>query len=302
MSILIGTMNPNIRTYTYKNADGTVAGSIGVTRARDIRNIKKLKKLQYNFKEISAMILRAKTSGSARQTVTMARCRTAMLRRKLRTGEYDEKELESAIIHAEQMERVARKRMKHLQAEERAERENRDTAEEENLDIEALESENAGKRECSENTGNTDAADALKAASDVPDSAELERLLEKMRRLMESSMEKLETDMSGSGGLDELLEETLGGFEDIEPEDLELRKKKHRADELREIVEADMKYLKAMFDRLESEKAGAADGVTLELGGAGVMAQPQNVMTGQPVVAASAVPVSAEGCSVDVSV
>ena len=35
-------------------------------------------------------------------------------------------------------------------------------------------------------------------------------------------------------------------------------KKKHRCEEQRDIMEADMRYLKAMFDRLEKEMAAAS--------------------------------------------
>ena len=45
-----------------RNADGTYAGSISVTKPAP----KKTKKLNYNFKEISAMILQTKTSCSSR--------------------------------------------------------------------------------------------------------------------------------------------------------------------------------------------------------------------------------------------
>jgi hypothetical protein len=60
------------------------------------------------------------------------------------------------------------------------------------------------------------------------------------------------------------------------PEDLEQLKVKHRSDEARDILKADLKYLKALFDRLQSEKenAGKANfsgtydcGVSLSLGG-----------------------------------
>ncbi len=59
-------------------------------------------------------------------------------------------------------------------------------------------------------------------------------------------------------------------------ENLEQLKVKHRSDEARDILKADLKYLKALFDRLQSEKenagkasfAGGVDtGVSLSLGG-----------------------------------
>lgn len=74
--------------------------------------------------------------------------------------------------------------------------------------------------------------------------------------------------MDESSGLDELSEElSVSVSKEMDPADLELLKKKHRADELRKIAEADMKYLKAVFDQLEKEKSDIANGVSLELGG-----------------------------------
>ena len=75
--------------------------------------------------------------------------------------------------------------------------------------------------------------------------------------------------------LDEMAEALSGS---MTPEDLEQLKVKHRSDEARDILKADLKYLKALFDRLQSEKenagkssfagAGAYDsGVMLSLGG-----------------------------------
>ena len=40
----------------------------------------------------------------------------------------------------------------------------------------------------------------------------------------------------------------------MDPEDLDLLKKKHRSDEVRDILAADLKYLKAFFGRLERER------------------------------------------------
>ncbi len=93
----------------------------------------------------------------------------------------------------------------------------------------------------------------------------------------------------------------------MDPEDLELMKKKHRADEMRAIVEADMKYLKFMFDKLEKERqsnsnsissyssvsydnnSSANDSVSLELGGVDI-----------PVEAAPDAMTIVEGGAVDV--
>ncbi|SFQ45212.1 hypothetical protein SAMN04487928_1504 [Butyrivibrio proteoclasticus] len=73
--------------------------------------------------------------------------------------------------------------------------------------------------------------------------------------------------------LDEMAQALSGS---MTSEDLEQLKVKHRSDEARDILKADLKYLKALFDRLQSEKenagkanfTGAYDsGVSLSLGG-----------------------------------
>ena len=58
---------------------------------------------------------------------------------------------------------------------------------------------------------------------------------------------------------------------------MEQLKKKHRSDEMREIMDADMKYLRAVFNKLEKERQSLSSGaksfgdipagVTLEISG-----------------------------------
>ncbi len=290
MSIMIRG-NQTVRRIELKNADGTVAGSISISSP-----VKKKKlRLQYNFKEISARILRTKTSGNARQVVTNARQKVAQLRRMSKSDNYDEGELESAIRHAEAMARVARKRMKHLQEEERAGG-HRGVCEaelEERTEEKAAEKAGQSRRE-----RKAEQADR-----------EMEKLMQEYQELMQEAMEELE-DL---GSMEEFTEELsrLVFDEDMDPEDLEQLKKKHRASEMREIAEADMKYLKAMFDRLQREKQSAgssfggsgnsgsgnssslgAGGVALELGGVDVPVQ-----TAAPEAAAVA-----EGGAIDTTV
>ena len=76
---------------------------------------------------------------------------------------------------------------------------------------------------------------------------ELEQTLDEMEKIEESAEDFAET-------MDEMSEALSG---DMEPADLEEMKKKHRADEHRDIIRADMKYLKALFDKLAREKAQA---------------------------------------------
>lgn len=269
--------NQSVRRIELKNADGTVAGTISISSPAK----KKKLRLQYNFKEISARILRTKTSGSARQVVTNARQKVAQLRRMSKSENYDETELESAIRHAEAMARVARKRMKHLQEEERAGAQG---------GLCEAELEERNEERAAERTGQTRNEKRAEHAD-----REMERLMQEYQELMQEAMEELEDIASMEEFSEELAQ--LAFDEDMDPEDLELLKKKHRASELREIVEADMKYLKAMFDRLQREKqsvgssfgatgsigssdnsggfgsSGAGSGVALQLGGVDVPVQ-----------------------------
>lgn len=79
-------------------------------------------------------------------------------------------------------------------------------------------------------------------------------------------------------------------------DDLERLKKKHRTKELQEIIEADMDYLKAVFNKLQKEKEEAAkgncssEGVSLEISGAEMPVQ------------TSEMPVMAEGGSIDLAI
>ncbi|MCM1088273.1 MAG: hypothetical protein NC419_08955 [Muribaculaceae bacterium] len=266
MGMRIGTVNSNRTLITLKNKDGTTMGTISISKATK----KKKKKLSYNFKRVSTQILAAKTSSNAGKAVRQARGQLVLLLMKQKSGDYDEKAVSDAITHAREMERTAKKRKKHMEEEERAEQSGSCFAEDE--------AEVSGQEEQEE-------------SQEIEESAkELEELEKELEQLLKESAE----DMN------DLTEELVSAsWEDMDPEALDNLKRKHRAEELRDIMEADMKYLKALFDRLTKEKqanasqsvaANAESGVSLQLAGVEM-----------PVEATEA-PVSAEGGAVDVSV
>ncbi len=264
-----------------RRMDGTYAGTISVTKSVQ----KKPKRLNYNFKEISAMILQTKTSGGARQVAARARGKVALLRQRLKCGEYDDKELESAIIHAEKMERIARKRMRHLQEEEMAKRGGPCFGEmEEECEEFQSEQEEAEQEEDMEPDRRQQEAMLEKRQQ------EIQREMQRMMREMEQAQREFEQEMAELSDMDELSDALGGGgARELDPEELDELKKKHRLDEQREIMEADMVYLKALFYKLAQEKqqgssssgggVGGSDsgvgggsydggsGVSLELGG-----------------------------------
>ncbi len=94
------------------------ADSLREARTKAKNTALKLKKLRYDFKAVSTQILRSKTSYSAKQAASKARREVIRLKRQRLGGDYDEEELRVAIVHAQAMERVARKKVKHLLEEE----------------------------------------------------------------------------------------------------------------------------------------------------------------------------------------
>ncbi len=248
-----------------KDKDGNVVGSYSVSKPKKSG---KKKRLNYNHKKISRQIMMCKVSGNARRVVTRAREEVVTLLRKQMSGKYDETEVRHAIIHARKMERIARRKMKHLREEEKAKASGKCMVEksEESRDTKELE-ESAGKGLSKE---------------------EMEEMLAEYEELMD--------ELEKQNGLDEVMKEYMGASsEEMSPEQVEQLRKRHRAKELKEIVEADMKYLQAMFNKLEREKQSVSSGgVSLELEGMEIPVQVSEVP--------AAAVVEGEGAAVDVSV
>ncbi len=266
------------RVTQIKDARGNVVATIRTSRpSKSSNNSKKKKKpLQYNFKQISSQIMLSKTPANARKVLTKARGKVAELLKKQNSENYDDRELRAAIIHAKKMERIAKKRMKHLQQEEDAKQ---DKNQSENMEDQELEMEDIFSN------------DELDEKEVIDD--ELLKIMQELQALMEESMDDLMDSLTEEAEFNDLAEEVAGIIEEeLEPEELERLKKKHRADELREIAEADMKYLRALFDKLEKDKQSSPvnSGVSLELSGEEI---PVEVI---------AEPVMVEGGTIDFSV
>lgn len=252
-----------------------------------------LKKLKYQFKSISTKILRSKTSLAARQVAGQARREVLRLKREKQSqnSDYDAEELEAAITHAQAMERIAKKKARHLEEEELAKAAGGVCAdaelEEKEASPEEQEAEEARAEAALSNDGvqgdaltdeaaiNYEAASAWNAVPEgvsaeafqiQPDYEELSRLFENMDLTL-SDMEELTSEvldelsqsmqeMLEEMGFDELTDSLLAIKGDMDPADLKLMKIKHRNKEMKEIVKADAEYLKAVFDRMEKEKSG----------------------------------------------
>lgn len=231
-----GTSDP-YRQRTRQDIKNECAGIAAKRTAEAIRIQKskanqKKKKLNYNYKKISRQITMNNTSTGARRVITKAREEVVSLLRKQMSGKYDETDLRHAIIHARKMERVARRKKKHLEEEEKAK------------------ATGKGLVEQGSASGEDEQMKKLEESMESLKDEELQR----MQELMEE-YEKLMQELEETGGTNDLMKEYMGASEqEMSPEAVDQLRKKHRADEMKDIVEADMKYLKAMFNKLEREK------------------------------------------------
>lgn len=227
----------------------------------------KMKKLKYHFKDMSSRILRSKTSATARQVASQARREVLRLKREKQSGNYDTDDIDAAITHAKAMERVAKKKVKHLEEEEMAKVSGGVCASDE-IDREE-------KQEISEDDYNNDEyydeyddtayddsnteyynADSMSVSLDEIlkyMTSDLQDFSDEMMQEMSDGMK----DMLSEMGLDELFGESTAGV-DMDPQDLKELKIKHRNKEMKEIVKADSEYLKAVFNNLEKSSSNSS--------------------------------------------
>lgn len=285
-----------------------------------------LKKLKYQFKNISSKILRSKTSQAAKQAAGQARREVLRLKRQKQSGNYDDDEIEAAINHAKAMERVAKKKAKHLEEEELTKAaggiwQGDRISEEETKDAQDAESENARN---AEEMSAEDSADEVSGdfsayeyagneayagdSYDISDyialgmdafyaqtgdfMSEMSDFTSEMMQEMSDSLRDLMEEM----GLDGLSDTAVSVNREMDPADLKMMKIKHRNKEMKEIVKADAEYLKAVFDRLEKMKDNpvipSGGGMSLSAGSSGTSFSADAAGIGVPTVPASVIDIS----------
>ena len=195
---------------------------------------KKKKKLNYSFKQISARVMQAKTASDAYLAYVSTLYKVVELRKKCTHDDYDASEAMIALNHAEAILLVARKKKDHLKEEERAE-------------------DQCEKSGSSTTDAPSDSGDET-TLSEEDISALAEEMAEFSREEFEEMLKEIEEEMSFEAEMNDLCEMISP---DMSEDDIEELKKKHRAREMMEITKADMKYLKAMFERYEREKGGS---------------------------------------------
>lgn len=255
------------------------------------------KKLQYNFKKISSQIVRSKNSVSARKAVQAAKREIMRLKRLKANGEYDEEEVQLAIDHAKAMEKVAKKKVSHLEQEEMVERAHKGAGA-------ALEEVQENKEEPDKETGSEEdeiSKEKLDASEmDIDeeyDETDYQAVYDSIRQEIEEAqyeaqmqMEEMSAEISENAQeiaesssdamsqmMDELSEEMSEMLEEMDltelaetmyapdpnmsEDDLKMLKIKHRGKEMKEIAEADKEYLKGMMEH-EKSKQTAGDGIS----------------------------------------
>ncbi len=279
-----------------------------------------LKKLKYQFKNISSKILRSKTSQAAKQAAGQARREVLRLKRQKQNSDSDSEEIDAAIAHAQAMERVAKKKAKHLEEEELAKAaggicQGDRICEEETKDVQDAEAENAQNEEEMSAEGSADeVSGALSAYEYAADSydisdyidlgmdefyaqagdfmSEMSDFTSEMMQEMSDSLRDLMEEM----GLDVESDTVVSVNREMDPADLKMMKIKHRNKEMKDIVKADAEYLKAVFDRLEKMKDNpvipSGGGMSLSAGSSGTSFSADAAGIGVPTVPASVIDIS----------
>lgn len=236
-----------------------------------------LRKINYDFKGISSQILRSKTSQSARNVAAKAKREVLRLKRKLSNGEYDEDELRLAISHAQAMERVAKKKAKHLLEEELIKVTGGVCLGEADDEKDILDNDISDK--------DNDVSSEYESES-MPEISNQDMMFNmpedfvddygEMLNEISDYLQENELFWDAYSELDEQLKEMLEevGFEEpgatvyvgkeMDPTDYKALKQKHRHEEQKAIWKADGEYLKGMFKHYQEQRSQAAASNTAE--------------------------------------
>lgn len=282
------------------------ADALKASRTQDKDTALAKKKLRYNFKSISSQIAQSKTSSNAKQVVSKAKREVLRLKRLANNRAYDEEEVMAAITHAQSMERVAKKKEKHLQEEEMVVAANRtcmDGIEDDSIENPAEEEEASTKEELQGTEGDIDTLEEqAMPMEDMENFSEamealhkewfeatdqlLEKTQESMAAVTQEAVEDLMDEFVASMqdlleemGLSDLADAMEPFGEEMDPADLKMMKIKHRCKEQKEMTKADSEYLKAVFDKLSKEGL-QSDSVPAQAGlGNQTVLQPPIVIT-----------------------
>ena len=230
------------------------------------------KKLKYSFKSISSKIISSKTSMAARQVVGQAKREIQKLKNAKRTGKYDSDEIDAAIDHAKAMERIARKKVRHLEEEEMAKRCSSSQNEAVENDPDVKDEESPEKKEIAELRKELDTVGTKAENKEYIESEEItNEMIDEICDSMEKMLDQIEE-------LTDLMEELVSDPTDMDSEDIKSLIIKHRNKEMKEITKADSDYLKSMFEHYENERSGTMPAGTPDTSGYSEGSAPSQVL------------------------
>lgn len=112
----MNTQSAMVGTLTIKNTNNPQARMSAIGRTGSSTKAKK--QLNYNHREISGQIMRAKKAQNAANVLSRAKSKLATLQRQAGSGQYDTKEVANALAHARRMVRCAQLKVRNLRVEE----------------------------------------------------------------------------------------------------------------------------------------------------------------------------------------
>ena len=258
----LSSSDNNQQKKTFANNPKDIIDTLYNTEKKTKDKAKAALKYKYNYKDVSSQIQRAKTTVSAGKAVLSAKRKVLEIKRKISSGSGDAEELQMALTHAKRMEMAAKKKMHHLELEEMVENTSR---RDDKLD--KMEKATQGVQS------------ALADETDMKISEAADEIFEERQDMLDEALDEAKDsgiDMSdemiaelneliSEFGEEELkqLEEMMEMAEEMEiinphmsEDDLKELKLKHRISENKDIVKADMDYLKSMIKYL-TEKQGS---------------------------------------------
>lgn len=244
------------------SASQSFAQSVRESRLKTKETSNEVKKLRYNYKDISSQIMRSKTSQSAKQVASKARREVLRLRRAKAGGQYDEEEVDAALEHAKSMERVAKKKAAHLQQEELIHITDDPSMRESVRELEEH-PEKLGEEEkdildelTDHSSESEDAGSTVNESISAEQQMQMEELMQSMSDLMSDMSEELSEELEDL----ELLTELTAAPKEMNEADYKKLVTKHRTDEMKEMAEADKEYLKFIFEKYQKMKGSASMG------------------------------------------
>ena len=210
----------------------------------------------------------------AKQVAGKERREVLRLKREKQNGGYDEEELQAAISHAQAMERIAKKKARHLQQEELIHVDDS----EQSTTANPYEEPKTDMTDEQEYTEECDSNAVLKMMpnSESEENIEVQEFIQDMdghlfsEEMLDQFMDEFGEAMEGlleEAGLGDVFEDLIDVPEQtMSKNDFKTYQQKHRLEEQKAMAKADAEYMKAVFEKYQEARSNA---VSLSVGSVG---------------------------------